>query len=1238
MVNRSVFQRNFRGTQKRLESRRESSHKVVLEIQELFGVNCRRNNIDCSRAMLYDSVAQQRLRATRLLQVSRQLKLLSEKGLARNPDASPLFNFSLDLAIKFFTRYGDFLEKELAGRFNLRKIGDSHTPKLPTDSLKKPLMDDQIDFILKDIIARVAAGYPPISLAEPSEDDHQEWLLARSFLRQIGWDPSVPMIGKTPIDLLFKTGNKNYPCLKVLSETTKQSMENLLVAWGRHSLDLDMKNIPGQMSFTSMDIDTKSSVRSSPTKTKMVTPSMTGIDLAKDIEQSKPVSLGLRNLFNSANRGLTRNNECGNMILDLYNILETYLKAVLPGGPVGLIQTCAQPLLLTLLLFFLRKKNKQMEKCTDLFDTMAKRLTEECNFPPHDPFFVEMMLENHYKKVKVSHSRYMRRNLVVEVLETLASNVVPGCNLHRFKCFDASLALQKTREMELRLEHLTKLLDKWLGTFRGDFGTLPPNSPLDKGLWGLTNTSEFLSPKTSTPPPPAAQAGVGRSAPPPDAQESMEKDEKLQETPPAAQAKVLKDSPSPVIGERVVQVDGGKVQVLDLETKILKGRKASLEKSDLFYQEGQYPFDVSQIIEENPDLEIKRKLLLKKLGGGVEGGSQIPLPIAWEALILRTLAQGTDSNKALGAWMVSKLNDRLKESEIEKLLPGCTYPFEGKWFTAAKKFAFHIFLLKGDMEENLLNTITGLNDLSKLMNKNFSIWHELPEDCRQDLKSLAPMFATLKPILTLYMHARKIIGYWKFMFEKHRKLLLNPPAGWEIGIQVARKTTQTKMFQNFPAQAYVRVAKSSQQQSGADKILTAFLIVRVIMDRAKISWNEIRLNTDAKVPRDLGPTLLVGYTWTMIAFLVSTTIATGLRPQNLSRTGSLNPSTLWTAATVLKRMAKESFDVETSEILSKNHQAGDIREIGFCLKGVYSAELDGVIPVQLLAIRLYMIRNWLLRAGLNIRETNFPLNDNLVFEWDKLQLKRQDWRREKPSLVTKNTWKSILDFVYESYLPEGLELQKITFNALRKMLITLESGAGKDATKEITGHKSSNSLDHYILAIPWLNRILSKHDSGDRPFLARMILNFVAEHIQHSGEKPDLEIILREYPLDKRVQLVQHANESEETGIIRQKKSLECVFWRKVLQTNPRDFSLSLDVFEEHYRAARRQVSEEACQKSDSDDDHHEENTATLPVHPEQGKVQREAAAIQEELRNGQEESEQDAVHHGGYLGSFAHI
>ena len=104
--------------------------------------------------------------------------------------------------------------------------------------------------------------------------------------------------------------------------------------------------------------------------------------------------------------------------------------------------------------------------------------------------------------------------------------MVPGCNLHRFKCFDASLALQKAREMELRLEHLTTLLDKWLGTFRGDFGTLPPNSPLDKGLWGLTNTSEFLSPKTSTPPPPAAQAGVGRSAPPPDAQENMEKDER----------------------------------------------------------------------------------------------------------------------------------------------------------------------------------------------------------------------------------------------------------------------------------------------------------------------------------------------------------------------------------------------------------------------------------------------------------------------------------------------------------------------------------------------------------------------------------------------------------------------------------------------------------------------------------------------------------------------------------------
>ena len=163
MLNRSVFQRNFKGTRKSLVSRRESSRKVVLEIQEVFGLNCRRNNIGCSQAIHYDSVAQQKIRAQKLLSVSRQFKQLSEKALALNPDASPDFYFQLDLAVKFFTRYGEFMEKGLAERFGLRKIGDSHMPKLLTDDLKKPLVGDQTDLILLGIIDRVAAGYPPIS-------------------------------------------------------------------------------------------------------------------------------------------------------------------------------------------------------------------------------------------------------------------------------------------------------------------------------------------------------------------------------------------------------------------------------------------------------------------------------------------------------------------------------------------------------------------------------------------------------------------------------------------------------------------------------------------------------------------------------------------------------------------------------------------------------------------------------------------------------------------------------------------------------------------------------------------------------------------------------------------------------------------------------------------------------------------------------------------------------------------
>ena len=1015
----------------------------------------------------------------------------------------------------------------------------------------------------------------------------QEWQLARSFLLQIGWSTSIPAVGKTPVDILFKTGNKFDSCDRSLSEATKGSMEKLLEAWSRHSLDLETEDIMGKMSTAPMEVDTEPSKASPPREATITTPSMARIDLTKDIDKPKAASMGLRDMFNCASRNLSRNIECADTILDLYTILDTFLRAMLQKGDPGTLQVVAQPLLLTLLVVFLRKKNKQLGTCTDLFDEMSRKLAEECRFPRSDPFWIGSMLENHYTAIKVSHSSFMRRNLVVEVLETLASNVIPGCPLYKYKCFDASLAIRKAEEMDLKLNHLTTLFDKWLGTFKRDFGSMPPNSFLDKGLWGLTNTINYLSPKAATSQPPRVER-VGAA------------------------------------------LDKGMVDVLDLETKILKGRKASIEQNELFYHEGQYPFAVSGLMDDIPDLEHKKELLRKKfiVKDGMEGA--IPLPLAWEALIRRTLSQGTDCHKVLGAWMISKVKSRLKDEVVGEIIPGCTYPFEGKWYTAAKKFFFHLFLAKGDMKENGFNTITGLNDLFKIMNKNFSIWQELPEEYRRELKEIAPMFSTLTPILTLHVHARKLIGFWNFMFEKHHDLLLNPPVGWEIGIQVVRKAAQTKLFQNFPSQAYVRVAKSSKQQTGADKLLTTFLVVRVIMDKAKIAWNKILLNTDSKVPRDLGPTLLEGYSWTMIAFLVSTTVATGLRSQNLSRTDSMNPSTLWTPAMVLKGMSKESFDIYTSEVLSKNHQAGDIREVGVPLRGYYMAEMDGVIPVQLLAIRLYMIRKWLFLAGLTLREKTFPLNDNVLFHWDKLELKREDWKREKPRPVTTHTWKQILGFVYKSYIPDDLNRQTITMNALRKMLVTVESGAGRGATRDVTGHKADSSLDHYILSVPWLNRILKGHDAMDRPIICRLILTFQAEYIQNHGRRPDLPQILQEFPLKRRLELVKHFRESEDTGIIRQKESLECVFWLKVLQLNPKDFSVSIDAFEALFREARKEVSEMICPESESEFSMPAENTAVLQVHREQGGVQDDRPGLQEIVRNGQEAGEPGAEDHGG--------
>ena len=138
-------------------------------------------------------------------------------------------------------------------------------------------------------------------------------------------------------------------------------------------------------------------------------------------------------------------------------------------------------------------------------------------------------------------------------------------------------------------------------------------------------------------------------------------------------------------------------------------------------------------------------------------------------------------------------------------------------------------------------------------------------------------------------------------------------ATWELSIQVVKLAAQKKLFSSFPALEQVRLLKNTKQLPGIKKLMVGMMYVKATAEQANILWRTVWRNEVSETVQD-GLTLLRAYSWSMISFLYQTTITTGLRSQNLSKTKAKNSSSLWTPALVLKNMDPNTFDILCGDI------------------------------------------------------------------------------------------------------------------------------------------------------------------------------------------------------------------------------------------------------------------------------------------------------------------------------------
>ena len=1092
-----------------------ASTVTYTHVKKEFETLCRNFGFTNAMAASYFSSHQQAIRIRHKIEIATVLEGYVSRAVTTGGDDFADNGNTIEYAYQFLGKYIHFLENLISGTFQSKKIGHSGGDRLIFLDPDTPLVSAFIDTMMVSIVDRLVAGLPAVSPVMPDEDEDvdafQDWLEATKFVGDVGINLHIDAIPKIPIDILFKLGGQEIADVKLMPPSIKTSMQSMLKAWDDRPIKF-LKHKPTSPMASKTNPGHVSPYSRPPTR---VDSGLASLDLTVDIVKQPETSHSVRNFYSSSKLDFQRSRDCAQTISDFLDILLIYLQTANLGNFKGSIAVLMQPSILLLLTFHLNKIRQKPTDMSQLYDDLVSCLLRQMNPDPKDPFCLSEMILNRHERILPRHAQYLRKNLVVEVVDAIVCRTIHNGPTTSFSFFDASLATAQSRTCETKLVEVSDLFRQYIGKFGEDFRTLPEDSGIEPTLW-------------------------------------------------APLSKLLFESTQSV---PTVSDQDRCAQEIDTSLKIQSGSASFLSADDCFLAEGSYPFkflDHLDLIKDYEDVEKRLPACFHLEDEKPE--LTVPTPLAWEILVRYTAEHADTTKDFLATWMLAGIRKKIDVGLIKKLIPGHSFVFIPKWYTAARKIMFHLFLDSGSMEVNLFKKITGLEDLHKIIDRNFRIWQTLPDWFKIRLKSLAPLFETLKPILTFSNHVRKVADYWKTTYDHHKEILVNYKQTWKAQIQIVKKSAQTKKFTTFSSQEEVRILKNSKKLTGSNELKTAMLYLRAISIQADKLWEVVTQKFEADEWD--GCLLMQAYTLSMIAFLYNTTVTTGLRSQNLSDTKSINSSTLWTPATVLRHMDPDSFDIDLEGILSKNHRVPTLRNIALPLGSSFEIDRTGFSSVQMYAIRLYLIQKLLFCAGQQADQSSFSLNDNVLFNWDPKKMKRRDWKKVLPRKITESTWTAFGKFIFKKYIPQSLGLKPITINTLRKLLVTVQMGAGVSSARRLTGHKSDNSLLHYVLAVPWLDNLLESFQPADKPFLAKAILNFEVTRILQSGESLPHTEILEHFSCENCRNMIEQNKVSKSEGILELRKTLEFVFWTKLHQANLDKFKLGRENFKQIFKEA----------------------------------------------------------------------
>ena len=1069
---------------------------------EYMDSGCKRHNIRSSESMNWDSAFQRRVWLNKVKAVALQLKDLvtQTKSVCDRTKIRKVRRLTdaLDFLVPYIRLLAAVVPEDCT-KLTRSVSGKSYTILVTNAPI---LVSETIDAFMESLVNRIANGFhPTLHEAVPEKTLSFPELL----LDDLGWDLDTPIVAKLPVDLIFKVDTLNKGFSRSLSQTMREYVERILDCWSE--LPIDPPEAPPPAFAVPIPRDPFSAARVEPVRSaRVVTPLTASIDLSKNIA---PPQTQLFPMFGKPAISFERHRDCATTVLDLLSILCTFLNAALPGEQSNPLRNFATPMMYLLLKLYLFRDEGKTGSSEGLYDEIVAVLVEHGKAPKMDPFGLGPMLLSQHEYIRAAHHKYLRKDLLLETLEVIVSKVIPDLDPVNFLVFHSSLAEKLSERVQQKVLEACDGLRAWLNTFQGVFDRPPPGDFFKERFWKAFN--------------------------------------------PRWNARPLH---SPPVTSPLKNID-----LVDTRVKLRAGTRGILTVDQWYLDARLNPYD-SKILDELNTME-DRVLILPELydeHAGKEGW--IPLPMAWEALCIASAKGGVSPDSPLLPWMLSKRNGRLPLSAVPLVVPGCNWNFKPDWFTSMKKICFHLFLHTGALEVNPFNKITGLTDLFNLMNRHYLLWEALSEGHRKLLRNLVPMFSILKPELGIQKHVVKVIEYWKFLWNHQKGLLIEPHDSWNHEIQVPTTKQQLNLFSSFPSCARARLEKSEKAMSGPLALKVAMMYLIRVMEKAQGLWDSI-IGKCTSAERDgasFGPLLMRAHAWNSIGFMYASTMHTALRSQNFSTTNSKNPTTMWTPTLVLTHMDSESFDISCAKILAKNHQGAKPRVVSVELQGAFETARTGITPIQILAVRLFVIRKLLLQNGIRMLPHDLTLNDNWLFPWDVAAYVDRDWRDIKPSIASDSSWGSVGSFIFKT-LPQGHGMQPITITMLRKTLVSLERGAGGEATRAKTGHKAVSSVEHYFLDTPWINKIVSLHEPRDRPMLAKTILAFQAKNFLSKEGALSYHHLLRIFTYGRCATIIREAKTERNKGVQIHLDGIELQCWARLWTLYENPFTIGVDVF-----------------------------------------------------------------------------